>query len=110
MRWRRSLPRRRQGYSGRLEGGYRFVAPWVGGGLTPYAAAQVTAFELPAYAETVNGGVNTFALSYAGKTVTSTRTELRLRSDKSFAADDAILTLRARPLWSTALRPRATPP
>ena len=28
-------------FSGRLEGGYRFVAPWVGGiGITPYAAAQ----------------------------------------------------------------------
>src|SRR6202040_3617145 len=39
-------------YSGRVEGGYRFVAPWIGGiGITPYAAAQATTFELPAYAE-----------------------------------------------------------
>jgi uncharacterized protein with beta-barrel porin domain len=30
-------------FSGRLEGGYRFVAPWAGGiGITPYAAAQFT--------------------------------------------------------------------
>ena len=35
-------------FSGRLEGGYRFVAPWVGGiGITPYAAAQFTTFDLP---------------------------------------------------------------
>ena len=28
-------------FSGRLEGGYRFVTPWSGGiGITPYAAAQ----------------------------------------------------------------------
>ena len=39
-------------FSGRLEGGYRFVAPWIGGvGITPYAAAQFTTFDLPAYAE-----------------------------------------------------------
>ena len=36
-------------FSGRVEGGYRFVSPWVGGiGLTPYAAAQFTTFDLPA--------------------------------------------------------------
>ena len=44
-------------YSGRVEGGYRFVAPWVGGiGITPYAAAQFTTFDLPAYAESVLSG------------------------------------------------------
>jgi hypothetical protein len=26
-------------YSGRIEGGYRFVSPWVNVGITPYAAA-----------------------------------------------------------------------
>ncbi len=35
-------------WSGRLEGGYRYATPWMG--LTPYAAAQFTSFELPAYA------------------------------------------------------------
>src|SRR5260370_4227770 len=30
-------------FSGRVEGGYRFVSPWVGGiGITPYAAGQFT--------------------------------------------------------------------
>jgi uncharacterized protein with beta-barrel porin domain len=38
-------------FSGRLEGGYRFVSPWIGGiGITPYAAGQFTTFDLPAYA------------------------------------------------------------
>ena len=41
-------------YSGRVEGGYRFVTPWLGGiGITPYAAGQFTTFDLPAYAEQV---------------------------------------------------------
>jgi autotransporter-associated beta strand protein len=88
-------------YSARVEGGNRYVSSWLGGiGLTPYAAAQVIAFDLPSYAETVNGGASTFALNYAGKTVTSTRSELGLRSDKSFAVADAILTLRGRAAWA----------
>ncbi len=40
-----------QRLSGRLEGGYRFVSPWMGVGITPYAAGQFTTFNLPAYAE-----------------------------------------------------------
>jgi uncharacterized protein with beta-barrel porin domain len=70
-------------YSGRIEGGNRFLMSWLSGvGLTPYAAAQVTALDLPSYAETA-GGANTFALAYAGKTVTNTRSELGFRTDKS---------------------------
>ncbi len=88
-------------YSGRIEGGNRYLMPWLGGlGLTPYAAAQVTALDLPSYAETAGGGANTFALAYAGKTVTSTRIELGFRTDKSFAVTDAILTLRGRVAWA----------
>jgi uncharacterized protein with beta-barrel porin domain len=88
-------------FSGRIEGGDRYVMPWMGGiGLTPYAAAQVTAFDLPAYAESVVSGANTFALSYGAKTVTATRSELGLRSDKSYAVGDAILTLRGRAAWA----------
>ncbi|MEH2483854.1 autotransporter-associated beta strand protein [Nitrobacteraceae bacterium AZCC 2146] len=88
-------------YSARLEAGNRFVTPWLGGiGLTPYAAAQVTALDLPAYAETTLSGPATFALSYAAKTVTAPRTELGLRSDRSFAVNDAILTLRGRAAWA----------
>ena len=88
-------------YSGRVEVGNRFVAPWIGGlGLTPYAAFQVTAFDLPAYTESVVAGSNTFALAYAGKTALSPRSELGLRTDKSFAVNDAILTLRGRAAWA----------
>jgi autotransporter-associated beta strand protein len=88
-------------FSGRVEGGYRFVAPVIGGvGLTPYAAAQVTTFDLPAYAEGVLSGANTFALAYGAKSVTDPRSEIGLRSDKSFALPDAILTLRGRAAWA----------
>jgi autotransporter-associated beta strand protein len=88
-------------WSGRVEGGYRFVAPTFGGiGLTPYAAGQVTTFMLPAYAESVVGGSNTFALSYTAKDVTATRSELGLRTDKSFSMDNRILTLRGRAAWA----------
>jgi uncharacterized protein with beta-barrel porin domain len=88
-------------FSGRLEGGYRFVTPWMNGlGLTPYAAAQFTTFDLPAYAEQVLSGANTFALSYAAKSVTASRSELGVRTDKSYAVGDAVLTLRGRAAWA----------
>jgi uncharacterized protein YhjY with autotransporter beta-barrel domain len=88
-------------FSGRLEGGYRFVAPWVGGiGITPYAAAQFTTFDLPAYAEQATSGSNAFALSYNAKDVTDPRSELGIRADKSFAMTDGILTLRGRLAWA----------
>jgi uncharacterized protein with beta-barrel porin domain len=87
-------------YSGRLEGGYRFVTPWMAMGVTPYAAGQFTTFELPAYAEQVLAGANTFALSYAAKDVTASRSELGLRSDKTFAMQNGIFTLRGRAAWA----------
>jgi uncharacterized protein with beta-barrel porin domain len=88
-------------FSGRLEGGYRFVAPWVGGiGITPYAAAQFTTFDLPAYAEQALVGSNAFALSYNAKDVTDMRSELGIRTDKSFGVTDGILTLRGRVAWA----------
>jgi uncharacterized protein with beta-barrel porin domain len=88
-------------FSGRLEGGYRFVAPWVGGiGITPYAAAQFTTFDLPAYAEQAIAGSNAFALGYNAKDVTDSRSELGIRTDKSFATTDGILTLRGRVAWA----------
>jgi len=86
-------------FSGRLEGGYRFVAPWVGG-ITPYAAAQFTTFDLPGYAEQAIVGSNIFALAYNAKDVTDTRSELGIRTDKSFAMPDGILTLRGRMAWA----------
>jgi fibronectin-binding autotransporter adhesin len=93
-------------WSGRVEGGYRFVTRWSGGvGITPYAAGQFTTFELPAYAESVVSGAGTFALSYAAKSVTDSRSELGLRTDKSFAMKGAILTLRGRAAWAYDFNP-----
>jgi uncharacterized protein with beta-barrel porin domain len=88
-------------WSGRIEGGYRFVTPWVGGvGITPYAAAQFTTFDLPAYAEQALVGANTFALAYGAKDVTASRSELGIRTDKSWAMRDSIFTLRGRFAWA----------
>jgi uncharacterized protein with beta-barrel porin domain len=88
-------------YSGRIEGGYRFAAPWLGGlGLTPYAAGQFTTFDLPAYAESALVGTPAFALAYGAKSVTDSRSELGVRSDKSFALANAMLTLRGRLAWA----------
>jgi len=85
-------------YSGRVEGGYRFVASWMG--VTPYAAGQFTTFDLPAYAERAIVGANTFALTYGAKSVTASRSELGIRTDKSWAMPDSIFTLRGRFAWA----------
>jgi uncharacterized protein with beta-barrel porin domain len=85
-------------WSGRLEGGYRVVSQGIG--WTPYAAGQFTTFDLPAYAERAIVGANIFALAYAAKSVTATRSELGLRTDKSFAMEDGVFTLRGRAAWA----------
>jgi uncharacterized protein with beta-barrel porin domain len=90
-------------WSGRIEGGYRFVSQ--GFGWTPYAAAQFTTFDLPAYAEQAIVGSNIFALAYNSKSVTDTRSELGLRTDKSFAMPDGIFTLRGRAAWAHDYNP-----
>jgi uncharacterized protein with beta-barrel porin domain len=93
-------------FSGRVEGGYRFVSPWMGGiGITPYAAGQFTTFDLPAYSEQAVTGANTFALAYASRSVTDARSEIGLRSDKSYAMEDGIFTLRARAAWAHDFNP-----
>jgi autotransporter-associated beta strand protein len=93
-------------YSGRVEGGYRYVLPWIGGlGVTPYAAGQFTTFSLPSYAEGVLSGANTFALAYGARNVTDTRSELGVRFDKSYALQSAILTLRGRAAWAHDFNP-----
>jgi uncharacterized protein with beta-barrel porin domain len=91
-------------FSGRAESGYRFVTPWKIG-ITPYVAAQFTTFELPAYAESVVSGANTFALAYGAKSVTDSRGELGLRTDRAFAMQDGVLTLRGRAAWAHDVNP-----
>jgi uncharacterized protein with beta-barrel porin domain len=90
-------------YSGRIEGGYRFLTPWMG--LTPYAAGQFTTLDLPSYAEKALSGATSFALSYNSKSVTDGRTELGFRTDKSFAMQDSILVLRSRLAWAHDYNP-----
>ncbi|MET0674815.1 MAG: autotransporter domain-containing protein [Bradyrhizobium sp.] len=85
-------------WSGRVEGGYRFVTH--GLGWSPYAAGQFTTFELPGYAEQATSGANTFALAYAARSVTDPRSELGVRTDRSYAVENGILTLRARGAWA----------
>jgi autotransporter-associated beta strand protein len=92
--------------SGRIEGGYRQATQWVG--LTPYAALQSTLFSLPSYSEFAVVGNNAFALNYAAKDVTSTRTELGLRADRSFAAAGGVVTLRGRTAWAHDFNPDRT--
>jgi uncharacterized protein with beta-barrel porin domain len=90
-------------FSGRVEGGYRYLTPWMG--VTPYAAGQFTTFDLPAYAEQVLAGANTFALAYGSRSVTDTRSELGFRTDKSYAMPNAVLTLRGRLAWAHDFNP-----
>jgi len=88
-------------FSGRIEGGRRWLVPALGGiDLTPYAAFQVTALHLPAYAETSLSGAGGFALNYSAETGTAARTELGLRAEKSFAVGGALVTLRGRAAWA----------
>jgi uncharacterized protein with beta-barrel porin domain len=90
-------------WSGRAEGGYRFATSGIG--VTPYAAGQFTTFALPAYAEQAIVGSNMFALAYGARSVTDARSELGLRTDKSFAASDGVLTLRGRAAWAHDFNP-----
>lgn len=97
---------RANAWAGRLEGGYRFVLPVSGGvGLAPYAAVQAALFDQPGYAEQVVSGASTFALGYAGKRLADNRSELGLRSDKSFAVPDGMLALRGRLAWAHDFNP-----
>lgn len=90
-------------FSARFEGGYRFTTPLIG--ITPYAAAQVTNFNLPNYSEVSLNGGGLFALNYASQSVTDTRSELGLRTDKSYAMQNGVLTLRGRAAWAHDYNP-----
>ncbi len=93
-------------FSGRAETGYRFITPWMG--VTPYAALQATLYHLPGYAEQVLSGASTFALNYASKDTTATRSELGLRADRSFALTDGLLVLRGRAAWAHDYNPTSS--
>jgi outer membrane autotransporter protein len=86
-------------YGARLESGYRFATPVVG--VTPYAALQAQAFQMPSYSETALTGSSSFALTYNSQTATDTRSEIGSWFDKAFAVnrDDTII-LRSRVAWA----------
>jgi uncharacterized protein with beta-barrel porin domain len=55
---------------------------------------------LTPYAEQATAGSNAFALAYDAKDVTDVCSELGIRTDKSWAMQGAILTLRGRFAWA----------
>lgn len=83
-----------QSYGGRVEAGYRFVAPFVA--ITPYAAVNALAFVMPAYSESdLSGGG--FGLAYAGRTATDLRGETGARFERATTLDPTtLLVLRAK--------------
>lgn len=86
-----------QSYGGRLEGGYR-IAVTHEIGIAPYAAVQAQRVRLPAYAETdLSGGG--FALSYASRAASDTRSELGARFDSTAFLRSIPVRLRGRLAW-----------
>jgi uncharacterized protein with beta-barrel porin domain len=84
-------------FAARAETGYRFATALMG--VTPYAAVQAAMYHLPSYEEAAVSGSDQFALAFASQTSTDVRTELGLRTEKSFAVGDGMLTLRGRAAW-----------
>ncbi|MGE0500271.1 MAG: autotransporter outer membrane beta-barrel domain-containing protein [Rhizobiaceae bacterium] len=85
-----------QTFGGRLEAGYRLNLGGVA--LTPFAAAEATAYRLPGYTETSALG-GPFALAYASQTETAIRTELGARTAIALGSN-ARLTGRAAWVWN----------
>jgi outer membrane autotransporter protein len=86
-----------QSFGGRIEGGYRWLTAFAG--VTPYAAAQVLSVRTPGTSET--GTAAAFALAYASRTTTATRSELGVWLDRSTLVNpDTAPTLRARAAWA----------
>ncbi len=57
-------------------------------------------FFLPSYGEIATSGSSTFALNYASKTTTATRSELGAKFDKAMLVQGGVLTLKARTAWA----------
>ncbi len=84
-----------QALTARVEGGQRLQVSGIG--VTPYAALQTTTMFLPTFGET---GTSVFALDYAGRQPTVTRSELGARFDDEVFIDGRPLALRARAAWA----------
>ena len=89
-------------FSGRVEGGYRFVTPAIGGiGITPYAAAQFTTFDLPAYAESGRRPAPTrLRWPMAPRTSPIPAANSASAPTNPLRCTNAILTLRGRFAWA----------
>jgi uncharacterized protein with beta-barrel porin domain len=48
----------------------------------------------------VLSGANTYALAYGARSVSDVRSEIGVRTDKCYALNNAVLTLRGRAAWS----------
>jgi hypothetical protein len=85
-------------YGGRAEAGYHLG--WPVFTVTPYAAVQAQAFQIPSLIETdVTGSGLGFA--FAGRTPTDTRSELGARFDRAVAlSSSTVLALRAKVAWA----------
>jgi uncharacterized protein with beta-barrel porin domain len=89
-----------QSLGGRLEGGYRLPAS-VAFGVVPYAAVQEQGFWAPSYGETGQlGPADPFALTFASRHATATRTELGSRFDRVVPTMDGALGLFGRLAWA----------
>ncbi|MBN8962461.1 MAG: autotransporter outer membrane beta-barrel domain-containing protein [Rhizobiales bacterium] len=84
--------------SGRLEAGWRIDMAWAG--VTTYAVAQAISYGMSSYLGQGNGAADSFALAYAGRDVTATRSELGLRLDRTTVPGDMLLTWRGRAAWA----------
>lgn len=84
-----------QALTARVEGGQRLQVSGIG--VTPYAALQTTTMFLPTFGEV---GTSVFALDYAGRQPTVTRSELGARFDDEVFIDGRPLALRARAAWA----------
>jgi outer membrane autotransporter protein len=90
---------RAQAFGGRIESGYRLTNAWLN--VTPYGALQAQTFRTPSYSEVAQSGLGAFALSYASRSATTTRTELGAWFDKPFAlGPDRLLSLKGRLAWA----------
>jgi autotransporter-associated beta strand protein len=88
-----------QNFAGRIESGYRFAAPVVA--ITPYGAFQAQRLSIPAHNEVAPSGSSVFALSYAGQTASTTRSELGAWFDSTVLVGYAgAATLFARAAWA----------
>jgi outer membrane autotransporter protein len=89
-----------QSLGGRLEGGYRIPAS-MAFGVIPYAAVQVQSFWTPSYGESGQlGPPDPFALTFASRHATATRTELGSRFDRVVPTTDGTLGLFGRLAWA----------